>query len=265
MAQRLCAAAVGLFFLCFLLSGSGGGVQPKRREVPLIKRRLNSPAQEASAWHLFGTPQQPAEPEKTLSWDEARTWVRKGLEAIAAADSEKGWQAVPDPLAALRTENSSLESEPRLRRRRQLLDSSHRGPGVGVRRWWDSRRAARRRLLDGSSAAVGAQGIDPDSLDVPADDPVEEGDEDGGGDGQAPQRAPTALVVVPTANVWNRTLSMIRSLEMCRDRFELLVRAPDWTAAKRHEPTCQTPHCLRNGCMLCNVVDGAFGVGLWNV
>ena len=220
VAQRVCAAAGALFFLCFLLSGSGGGLQSSRQEVSPAKRRLSSGDQHDSTWHLFSTTQRPAtQSVRALSWEEARTWVRQRLEALVAADGDKGWQAVADPLAALQ-DRTTVESDTSMKRRRQLL-GSYRVPGRELRQWWDRRRAARRRLLDGVTAA-GSQGIDPDSLDVPADD-ADEGDDEGGAEGRATAKAPTALVVVPTANVWNTTAEMIRTLEMCRDRFELLV------------------------------------------
>ena len=244
MVQRVCAGAMALFFLCFLLSGSGGGVQPRGGEASPAKRRLISGGQDdGSPWHLFGTPQRPAAPVKTLSWEEARTWVRERLEAMAAADDERGWRAVADPLAAFQ-EQAPLGDDPGTRRRRQLLDS-RRTPGRDVRQGWDSRRAARRRLLDegtaaAAAAAAGDQGIDPDSLDVPADDP-DEGDDESGAERATPAHRPTALVVVPTANVWNMTAAMIRTLELCRDRFELLVRARPSTVAKQHEHPCGAP------------------------
>jgi len=233
--QRACGAGMALFFLCFLLSGSGGGVQPRGgREASPVKQRLISGGQDdGSPWHLFGGAQQrpAAPPAKTLSWEEARTWVRERLEALAAADSERGWRAVADPLAAFQDQQAPLDGDPGSRRRRRQLLDSGRTPGRELRQGWDSRRAARRRTLadEGTAAAAGDQGIDPDSLDVPADDP-DEGDEESGGERAAPAHRPTALVVVPTANVWNMTAAMIRTLELCRDRFELLVSARPSTA-----------------------------------
>jgi len=241
--QRVCAAAMALFFLCFLLSGSGGGVQPRGgREASPVKRRLISGQDDGSPWHLFGgAPQRAAAPPaKTLSWEEARTWVRERLEALAAADGERGWRAVADPLAAFQDQQAPLDGDPGSRRRRRRLLGSGRTPGRDVRQGWDSRRAARRRTLEEGTAAAGAQGIDPDSLDVPADDP-DEGDEESGGERAAPAHRPTALVVVPTANVWNMTAAMIRTLELCRDRFELLVSARPPTAVQKLNYPCSAP------------------------
>ena len=243
--QRVCGAAMALFFLCFLLSGSGGGVQPRGgREASPVKRRLISGGgqDDGSPWHLFGgAPQRPAAPPvKTLTWEEARTWVRERLEALAAADSERGWRGVADPLAAFREQQSPLDGDPASRRRRRQMLNSDRAPGRDVRQGWDSRRADRRRTLadEGTAAAAGDQGIDPDSLDVPADDP-DEGDDESGTERAAPAHRPTALVVVPTANVWNMTAAMIRTLELCRDRFELLVSARPPTAVKERQHSCE--------------------------
>ena len=168
MVQRVCAGAMALFFLCFLLSGSGGGVQPRSSgpETWPAKRRLSSGGQDdGSPWHLFGgaAPQRPAAPPaKTLSWEEAKTWVRERLEALAAADSERGWRAVADPLAAFEEQQAPLDGDPGERRRRQLLDS-RRTPGRDKRQGWDSRRAARRRVMldEGAAAAAGRPGYRP--------------------------------------------------------------------------------------------------------
>jgi hypothetical protein len=207
---------VALFFLCFLLSGSGGGLNPSSSASPSRKRQISGALDPDGPWQFFSAQQRPVPPAKTLSWDEARAWVRQGLEALALADGEQGWRAVADPLTALR-DAAAADTADSSRRRRQLLDS-YRISGWPLR--WGGPRAIRRRQL-GEGAG---QGIDPDSLDVPADDAGDEVDEEGAADGRPPARAPTALVVVPTANVWNMTAAMISTLEMCRDRFELLVR-----------------------------------------
>ena len=223
-AQRVCGAAVALFFLCFLLSGSGGGLSPSSDAAPGKRRLISRGSEPNGSWQDFGSQQRPVPPVKTLSWEEARVWVRQGLEALAVADGAQGWRVMADPLAALRDEAPADRADSS-RRRRQLLSSS-RTAGHGWPLRWRGRRTARKRQLgeDAMRGVVAAsQGVDPDSLDVPADD-ADEGDEEGAADGRPRARAPTALVVVPTANVWNMTAAMISTLEMCRDRFELLVR-----------------------------------------
>ena len=209
---------MAVFFLCFLLSGSGGGSTPSSDASPGRKRQISGAVEPDGPWQFFSAQQRPVPPAKTLSWEEARAWVRQGLDAVALADGEQGWRAVADPLAALRDATAAGTAESS-RRRRQLLGRY----SISADRWplrWGGRRPVRRRQLEEGAG----QGIDPDSLDVPAED-ADEADEDGAADGRPPAQAPTALVVVPTANVWNMTAAMISTLEMCRDRFELLV----WT------------------------------------
>ena len=224
-AQRVCGVAVALLFVCFLLSGSRGGVSNRDDAIFGTKRQKSAGSQPDSSWQFFTAQQQrPVEPApaKTLSWEEARAWVRQGLEALAAADGEQGWRAVADPLAALR-DDASTDRTASSRRERLLLGSYRASEHGWPFQWGGGGRAVRRRQLgEGTkrAAEAAAQGMDPDSLDVPADSVDEDGE-----DSAADARAPTALVVVPTANVWNRTAAMIGTLEMCRDRFELLVRA----------------------------------------
>ena len=224
-AQRVCGVAVALFFLCFLLSGSGGGLTRNSSAAPGKRRQISGGSEQDGSWQFFGAQQRPAAPAKTLlGWEEARAWVRQGLELLASADEAQGWQAVADPLIALRDDAFSDEADSP-RRRRQLLGSYRTTVHGWLLRWGGLHTGRRRRLGEGAAHGAGdvAQGVDPDSLDVPPED-ADEAAEEAAADGLPHGRPPTALVVVPTANVWNMTAALISTLEMCRDRFELLVR-----------------------------------------
>ena len=194
-----------LFYIKFSQRGAeaqGAGQQDTQLNAQSFQGRALAGGQ---LWQLTSglrTPDDTAGPE--LTWEEARAWLRDQIEAIAAADNRTGWHGTadpPGPLAAI------------LARRNLLARRERRGLSAAEGET-DSAAA------DTAAAEQAAQ----------QDDLISEGEAAAGGDGPddaggvAAPTQQTALLAVPTANIWNKTQLMIASLAAVKDRFELLVR-----------------------------------------
>ena len=144
-----------------------------------------------------------------MDWRGARSWVQDQIETIASVDNQTGWHGSVDPHRPRVVVNA----------RRRLLQS-RRG------------RVAEAKAVTGSGQAELAAG--PTAAHAQQPEPPSSRRGNAAAGGRAPGAAaaaaraptqPTALLAVPTANVWNKTQLMLACLAMIKDKFELLVRA----------------------------------------
>ncbi len=208
--------AAGLALTAFLVfirySQSGADVAPASRDVQLRPQSFQGRAlASAQFWQLAGNFHKPDDTAPEMDWEESRAWLRGQIEAIAAADNRTGWHGTADPPGVLGT---------LFARRRQLLSGSRRGRGLSA-------------AADGAANSTGvalsaAANQQPKQQQQPqqkhqqaevagADEPPD----DAGG----MRTQQTALLAVPTANVWAKTELLIASLAAVKDKFELLVGA----------------------------------------
>jgi len=231
--------AAGLALTAFLVfirySQSGADVAPASRDVQLRPQSFQGRAlASAQFWQLAGNFHKPDDTAPEMDWEESRAWLRGQIEAIAAADNRTGWHGTADPPGVLGT---------LFARRRQLLSSLRRGRGLSA-----ADGAANSTGVASSAAASQQpeqqqQQQQQQAAEASADEPPD----DAGG---TPTRQ-TALLAVPTANVWARTELLIASLAAVKDKFELLVGAgrpqrstkagtANQHLARRHSPVA--PH-----------------------
>ena len=157
-------------------------------------------------------------PEPELDWKQARSWLRDRIETLAAADNQTGWHGAVEPTRPRPQAAGHV---------RRLLRSAHE----------------RRRLSDGGTDSLAASAASAPTAAQRPDHPMSQPADTSasaapaaaaaGGNalgvdaaaGVAAPMLPTALLAVPTANVWNKTELMVASLAAVNDGFELLVRA----------------------------------------
>jgi hypothetical protein len=226
----LVAAGLALTAFLFLIKYSQRGAEAQPAGQQDTQLRPQSFQGRALAggqlWQLassFRRPDDTAGPE--LDWDEARAWLRDQIEAIAAADNRTGWHGTadpPGPLAAV------------LARRRLLGRLSGRSL---------SAEDAAEGAADSAATDAAAGGDEAAQQPEPSDTGTAEGagaglDAPDDADGAAAPTQQTALLAVPTANIWNKTELMIASLAAVKDKFELLVRVNAQNSA-----TC----CIQGG------------------
>ena len=213
----LAAAGLALTAFLFLIKYSQRGAETQPAGQQDTQLRPQSFQGRALAggqlWQLassFRRPDDDAGPE--LDWEEARAWLRDQIEAIAAADNRTGWHGTadpPGPLAAILARRRLLGG--RFARSLSADEEAAEGSAAdsaAADAAGGSREAAQRPEPSDTGMAAEAGGDAPDDADAVA----------------APTQQ-TALLAVPTANIWNKTELMIASLAAIKDKFELLVRA----------------------------------------
>ena len=177
----------------------------------------------------------PTTARRSWTGNESRAWLREQFEAIAAADNRTGWHGTADPPGALGTI---------LARRRQLLASWQRGRGLTADGAANGTGAAS-AVVTGQPAtgqAAQQQQQQPQPEQQQEQQP-ESADTDQAPDDATAATAPlqqTALLAVPTANIWSKTELLIASLAAVKDKFELLVRP----LCPKSSDTLSQPHVL---------------------
>ena len=208
--------AAGLALTAFLVfirySQTGAEVTPASRDVQLRPQSFQGRALASGQfWQLASTFYKPDDTAPEMDWEESRAWLRGQIEAIAAADNRTGWHGMADPPGVLGT---------LLARRRRLLSSRRRGRGLtadaaanstGVASTAAGQQAEQQQQQQQQEEQQQQQQASEASADEPPDDA-----------GAMPTQQ-TALLAVPTANVWSKTELLIASLAAVKDKFELLV------------------------------------------
>ena len=203
--------AAGLALTAFLVfirySQTGTDVVPASRDVQLRPQSFQGRALASGQfWQLAGNFHKPDDTAPEMDWEESRAWLRGQIEAIAAVDNRTGWHGTADPPGVLGT---------LFARRRRLLSTLRRGRGL---------------TADGAANSTGSAFVAAIQQPAQQQEQQQQQHAEEAGTDEPPDDAAgsptqqTALLAVPTANVWAKTELLIASLAAVKDKFELLVR-----------------------------------------
>ena len=227
--------AAGLALTAFLVfirySQTGAEVVPAKRDVQLRPQSFQGRALASGQfWQLASNFYKPDDTAPEMDWEESRAWLRGQIEAIAAADNRTGWHGTANPPGVLGTLFA--------RRRRQLLSSRRRGRDLaaeygaanstGVVASAATKWQAAQKQQQQPQQQQQQQQQQPQPEQQPEQQQQQQPDGAAGAD-EPPDDAAgmplqqTALLAVPTANVWAKTELLIASLAAVKDKFELLV------------------------------------------